>query len=97
MSDIYSLYNGIVGFRLTKKFHFEDGKGNPLAFGYLCTSVATFDENGNKNPTEIQLDSRGECDNVWLDDSISNKFTLYDASRNKIWEWTITAPGNQKG
>ena len=73
--------------------HFEDGNGHPLAGGYLCTyiagtntPVATFrDGNGTLNPTQIQLDSRGECE-VWLDSALEYKFTLYDSTKTTpIW------------
>ena len=82
--------------------HFEDGKGHPLAGGWLCTylagtntPVATFrNGSGTLNPTQIQLDSRGECE-VWLDASIRYKFALYDSTKTTpIWvKDDITAPG----
>lgn len=82
--------------------HFEDDKGHPLAGGWLCTylagtntPVATFrNGSGTLNPTQIQLDSRGECE-VWLDAAIRYKFALYDSTKTTpIWvKDDITAPG----
>lgn len=82
--------------------HFEDGNGHPLAGGWLCTylagtntPVATFrNGSGTLNPTQIQLDSRGECE-VWLDAAIRYKFALYDSTKiTPIWiKDDITAPG----
>lgn len=81
--------------------HFDDSDG-PLSGGWLCTyiagtntPVATFrDGQGTLNPTQIQLDSRGECE-VWLDAAIRYKFALYDSTKTTpIWiKDNITAPG----
>lgn len=82
--------------------HLDDDDGHPLVGGWLCTyiagtntPVATFrDGSGTLNPTQIHLDSRGECE-VWLDASVRYKFALYNSTKTKtIWiKDNITAPG----
>lgn len=71
--------------------HFDDINGHPLNGGRLCTYVAgtstpiaTYKtKDGIKNPVEIPLDSRGEC-NVWLDPTIKYKFVVKRADGSVV-------------
>lgn len=81
---------------------FEAGAGNTMANGWLktfisgtTTPVQTYrNKAGDLNPSEIQLNYRGEAD-VWLDDEKEYRFELWDVTKTRlIWRRdNVTATG----
>lgn len=81
---------------------FLDANGEPLAAGLLYTYQAgtttpaeTYSDNvGTPNTNPIVLDASGSC-TIFLDSSLSYKFSLHDASDNPLWTVdgiTLVAP-----
>jgi hypothetical protein len=76
------------------KQRFTDSNGNPLSGGKLytyqagtTTPQATYvAAGGAANDNPVILDASGEC-NLWLDPSLSYKFTLKDSS--DVTQWTV--------
>lgn len=73
------------------RLQFLDDDGRPLANGILKTfiagsslPVATYNGSGTKNPVQIRLDSRGECD-VRLRPDLAYKFVLCREDGSVIW------------
>lgn len=79
---------------------FTDGNGNPLYLGTLATfaagtttPIATYQDSiGTPNTNPITLNPRGEC-SIWLDQTLTYKFTLKDQFGNLIWTVDNVAAG----